>query len=94
MPKNISTKYNVDMSTLTVGELAVLILIVVVLLMMLLAQNETLSPLVSALILAAVLMVTYQLVQYKAKQPQQQVAAPSKDGIETFKRSCHFAERF
>lgn len=82
MPKNISTKYNVDMSTLTVGELAVLILIVVVLLMMLLAQNETLSPLVSALILAAVLMVTYQLVQYKAKQPQQQVAAPSKEGFQ------------
>ena len=84
MPKNISTKYNVDMSTLTIGELTVLILIVVVLLMMLVAQNETLSPLVSALILAAVLMVTYQLLQYKAQQQQQQAlqaGAPGKEGF-------------
>ena len=84
MPKNISTKYNADMSTLTVGELTVLILIVVVLLMMLLAQNDTLPPLVSALILAAVLMVTYQLIQYKAHQPlsASQPSAPSKEGFE------------
>lgn len=86
MPKNISTKYNVDMSTLTIGELTVLILIVVVLLMMLVAQNETLSPLVSALVLAAVLMVTYQLLQYKARQPrqplqQQVVGATGKEGF-------------